>query len=335
MTKLPDFYETVAKDKAFIDVHGLTKVYDGFTAVRGIDFQVEQGEIFGFLGPNGAGKTTTINVLIGLAKLTSGAVSIAGHALSDGVTKIQAEIGVIPDDSNLYEEMDGFENLCFCGSLYGMKKAERTQRARALLDQFGLSDAAAKPFKAYSKGMKRKLTIAAGLMHHPRILFLDEPTTGIDVPSARQIRQLLAELNRQGTTIFLTTHYIEEAERLCHRIALLVEGQIVKIGSPAELMAACQQEHIIQITTGSPVTTCLEALSHHFPGIVVNRLQDDCIRLHARESQDIAPFVAWLHQRSVPVLEARLIRPSLEDAFVALTHIDVAEMKMEKEGKKR
>lgn len=171
MTDLPDFYENAAQDKAFIDVHGLIKEYDGFTAVRGIDFQVKQGEIFGFLGPNGAGKTTTINMLIGLAKLTSGSVSIAGHDLSEGITKIQAEIGVIPDESNLYDEMDGFGNLCFCGSLYGMKKAEREQRARTLLDQFGLSDAATKPFKAYSRGMKRKLTIAAGLMHQPKILF--------------------------------------------------------------------------------------------------------------------------------------------------------------------
>ena len=321
--------------ETFIEVQGLTKVYDGFTAVCGIDFRVEQGEVFGFLGPNGAGKTTTINMLIGLAKLTSGSVSIAGHSLSNGITHIQAEIGVIPDESNLYEELSGYQNLCFCGSLYGMKKAAREPRARELLDLFGLADAAAKPFKAYSRGMKRKLTIAAGLMHRPRILFLDEPTTGIDVASARQIRQLLSELNRQGTTLFLTTHYIEEAERLCHRIALLVEGSIVKTGSPQELMAACQQEHIVQITTGVPVTALLGELAGDFVDITINRLGDDCIRFHSRESRDIAPFVAWLHQRGVPVLEARLIRPTLEDAFVALTHIDVAEMKKEKEGKKR
>jgi ABC-2 type transport system ATP-binding protein len=143
----------------------------------------------------------------------------------------QGQMGIVPDESNLYDELSGFENLSFCAALYCIDKSERRERARALLEQFGLEQAGKRPFKTYSKGMKRKLTIAAGIIHRPKILFLDEPTTGIDVASARQIRSLIGELNRRGTTVFLTTHYIEEAERLCHRIAFIVGGRLVRIGA--------------------------------------------------------------------------------------------------------
>ena len=151
-----------------------------------------------------------------------GAIRIAGIDCTVIPRAAQHLIGVVPDESNLYPELTGFENLCFCAALYGLGKKEREARARELLETFGLAQAANRKFAGYSKGMKRKLTIAAGIIHQPEILFLDEPTTGIDVASARQIRQLFAGLNQAGTTIFLTTHYIEEAERLCDRIAFIV-----------------------------------------------------------------------------------------------------------------
>ncbi|HDQ44079.1 MAG TPA: ABC transporter ATP-binding protein, partial [bacterium] len=229
-------------------VRGLTKTFGPNPAVDGIDFRVWEGEIFGFLGPNGAGKTTTINMLTGLARPTSGSIFFNGTDYTSDIKKAQETIGVVPDESNLYEEMDGFDNLCFCASLYGIKKAEREQRARNLLEQFNLAEAGKKPYKSYSKGMKRKLTIAAGIIHQPNILFLDEPTTGIDVASARQIRALIKSLNETGTTIFMTTHYIEEAERLCHRIAFIVKGEIIKIGAMQDLMEDAQKEKIIQFS---------------------------------------------------------------------------------------
>lgn len=145
-------------------------------------------------------------------------------------------MGIVPDESNLYDELSGLENLCFCAALYGIEKEKRERRARELLELFGLVDAGDKPFKAYSKGMKRKLTIAAGIVHKPKNLFLDEPTTGIDVVSARHIRKMLLELNKRGTTIFLTTHYIEETERLCHRIAFIVKGKIIRRGTVRKLL---------------------------------------------------------------------------------------------------
>ncbi len=214
----------------------LVKNYEHFTAVNGVSFGIQKGEIFGFLGPNGAGKTSTINMLTGLAAVTSGTVVLNGFDYTRNVKKAQQMMGIVPDESNLYEELDGFENLTFCAALYGMRKPQREARARQLLEQFGLGEAGKKPFKAYSKGMKRKLTIAAGIIPEPPILFLDEPTTGIDVASVRQIRSLILDLNKNGMTIFLTTHYIEEAERLCQRVAFVVEGKIVRLDTIAELM---------------------------------------------------------------------------------------------------
>jgi ABC-2 type transport system ATP-binding protein len=157
-------------------------------------------------------------------------------------------IGVVPDESNLYPELTGFDNLCFCAALYGMKKDERQARAWELLKTFRLNDAANRKFGGYSKGMKRKLTIAAGIIHYPPILFLDEPTSGIDVASARQIRQLIADLHHNGTTIFLTTHYIEEAERLCERIAFITQGRVVKIDTITNLLQPIQGKNVLLIS---------------------------------------------------------------------------------------
>ena len=229
-----------------IEVKNLTKSFDDFKAVKGISFNVEKGEVFGFLGPNGAGKTTTINMLTGLAKPTSGEITISGKDGIKNIKKVQQIIGIVPDESNLYDDMSGFDNLVFCASLYGMKKEAREKKAKELLNLFSLDDTGNRPFKAYSKGMKRKLTIAAGIIHEPEILFLDEPTTGIDVESARQIRRMIKELNNNGTTIFLTTHYIEDAERLCHRIGFIVGGNVIKVSNVQKLMTEAQQENIVE-----------------------------------------------------------------------------------------
>ena len=225
----------------------MAKRFEEVQAVVDASFEVLQGELFGFLGPNGAGKTTTINMLTGLARPDAGEIRIAGIDCTRNPKAAQHLTGVVPDESNLYPELTGFDNLCFCAALYGMKKKEREARARELLDIFDLADAAGRKFAGYSRGMKRKLTIAAGIIHHPPILFLDEPTTGIDVASARQIRQLVADLHGAGTTIFLTTHYIEEAERLCGRIAFIVQGRIVRIDTVANLLQPIQGRHVMQL----------------------------------------------------------------------------------------
>ena len=172
------------KPRRLIEISRLTKSFEEVEAVSGISFDVKRGEVFGFLGPNGAGKTTTINMLTGLARPDAGTIRIAGIDCLANPKAAQHLIGVVPDESNLYPELTGYDNLCFCASLYGIEKRERRRRADHLLRQFRLHEAAHRKFSGYSKGMKRKLTIAAGIIHQPGILFLDEPTTGIDVASA-------------------------------------------------------------------------------------------------------------------------------------------------------
>jgi len=319
---------------SIIEVYSLSKQFGDFKAVKEIDFTVETGEIFGFLGPNGAGKTTTINMLTGLARPTSGTIKIAGEDGIKNIKRVQQLIGIVPDESNLYEEMSGLENLTFCASLYGMDKTKRERRAKQLLKQFGLTDTGNRSFKTYSKGMKRKLTIAAGIIHEPKILFLDEPTTGIDIESARQIRKLIKDLNEKGTTVFLTTHYIEEAERLCHRIGFIVNGRVVRIGKIENLMIDAQKEYIVEFTLGSNISSLEGTLFQAFPDFKINNIDNHRIRIKSAKSINLIPFIKFFEDAHVPVYEARSIRPSLEDVFVKITGIGIDKMKKEKEGRK-
>jgi len=316
-----------------LEASSLTKKYGDFTAVNDIDFYVGDREIFGFLGPNGAGKTTTINMLTGLAGITSGSVYLSGVNYTRETKKAQRLMGIVPDESNLYDELDGFENLTFCAALYGMEKRKREERAGRLLQQFGLAEAAKRPFKSYSKGMKRKLTIAAGIIHEPKILFLDEPTTGIDVASARQIRKLILDLNQKGTTIFLTTHYIEEAERLCHRVAFIVDGKIVRIGTIAELMKEVQQETIVQFTLDGDISQLMQAAMDRFPNFTTEILGENMLRIHSTSLIPLMPFMKFFEENNRLVFEAKMIRPSLEEVFVKVTGIELGKMKKEKEKK--
>lgn len=313
-------------------VSGLTKQFDKVTAVDDISFEVYQGELFGFLGPNGAGKTTTINVLTGLARLDSGKVTIGGIDCTRNPKAAQHLVGVVPDESNLYPELTGFDNLCFCAALYGMGKTERSKRARELLEIFNLADAADRKFQAYSKGMKRKLTLAAGIIHNPPILFLDEPTTGIDVASARQVRQIMADLHKQGTTVFLTTHYIEEAERLCERIAFIVKGNIVRVDQTENLLKPVQGKNMLLLSVSDSGEDNLNALVTVFPNCIFDSIIEGQIRVQSEETIIIGPLVRLLEERGIQVTEARRHQPSLEDIFVEVTGIEAGSMQKDKEG---
>ncbi len=314
-----------------VSVRNLKKMYGDVTAVNGISFDIRRGEIFGLLGPNGAGKTSTINMIIGLSRPTAGDITVDGIDVRKQTKKAQALMGIVPDESNLYNEMDGFDNLCFCAALYGIRKAEREPRARELLEQFRLSEAGKRPFKAYSKGMRRKLTIAAALIHSPKILFLDEPTTGIDVESSRQIRDMIVDLKRQGTTILLTTHYIEEAERICNRIAFLANGQIVASGTVPELMDRVTHGHAIRFVTGENAESLAPELQARFEGNVVTINPDQSLVMVSENRLSLLPVMQFFHDKGIDVYEARELRPSLEDAFVELTGIESSVMKKEKE----
>jgi ABC-2 type transport system ATP-binding protein len=314
-----------------IEVSELTKRFNNVTAVDRISFIVGQGELFGFLGPNGAGKTTTINILTGLARPDSGTIRISGLDCTRNPKAAQHLIGIVPDESNLYPELSGFDNLCFCASLYGIPKSKHQTFARELLETFGLQEAADRKFADYSKGMKRKLTIAAGIIHHPQILFLDEPTTGIDVASARQIRQLIAELHRSGTTIFLTTHYIEEAERLCERIAFIVKGQIVQVDTVASLLQPIQERKAMMISVPNIANDLCNKLADAFPDYEIRAVLTGQVRVESVDTINIGPLVRFIEDQGAEVTEARRLRPSLEEIFVRVTGIELDVMRREEE----
>ncbi len=319
-----------------LEIAGLRKDYGDIEAVRGLDLTLHFGEIFGLLGPNGAGKTSTINMITGLVKPTSGSISLKGIDCIAHVKRIQGDIGVVPDESNLYDELSGFDNLVFCASLYGMRKAVREQRATELLETFSLSDTGKRPFKAYSKGMKRKLTIAAAIMHQPPVLFLDEPTTGIDVESARQIRLLIKSLNRKGTTIMLTTHYLEEAQRLCGRIAFIARGRIVKTGTVDELLGGLRSDHLLHLTVGGQADQLAAMLHQHHPSLRCTEKGTHVVEISSDSPVELHPITAFLSGHGFPVYEARRVEPTLEDVFIAVTGINAGELESrEKGGRKR
>jgi ABC-2 type transport system ATP-binding protein len=269
-----------------------------------------------------------------MAKVTSGKILYKGTDLTKNIKKAQELIGVVPDESNLYDEMSGFDNLCFCGALYGLTKKVRENKAHQLLELFQLKEAANKKFKAYSKGMKRKLTIAAALIHKPEILFLDEPTSGIDVASVRQIRNMIKELNEKGTTIFLTTHYIEEAERLCHRVAYINKGKIIKNDSVDNLIADSNTTNGVEIRfepVNERYTKIMHDLKNQFPGFKCMPVNDNTLKITSENTIDIAPVVSFLSKEGLFIYEARLLKPSLEEAFVKATGIEMDVLKKEKE----
>ena len=216
-----------------IEAQRLTRYYNGLCAVDHISFSVDPGEVFGFLGPNGAGKTTTIKMLTGQLRPSEGSAKVAGWDVVSERDQMKSEIGVVFEFQNLYERLSGRDNLSFFARVYGLPGG----RVEEVLALTSLTDRAGDKVKNYSNGMKQRLLIARGLLHSPQVLFLDEPTRGLDPGVARDIRAIIAGLGDQGVTIFLTTHYMEEADRLSDRVAISHEGRIAAIGTPAELKA--------------------------------------------------------------------------------------------------
>ncbi len=217
-----------------IQVQELTRDYNGTRAVDHISFTVEAGEIFGFLGPNGAGKTTTIKMLTGQLRPTEGSARVAGCNILRERDQLKPQIGVVFEYQNVYERLSARDNLNFMAGLYGVPKS----RVQAVLEQVGLADRARERIKQYSNGMKQRLLIARALLHEPKVLFLDEPTRGLDPGMARDVRRIVRTLAEDGLTVFLTTHYMEEAEQLCRRVAILDQGRIVALDTPENLKAA-------------------------------------------------------------------------------------------------
>jgi ABC-2 type transport system ATP-binding protein len=238
-----------------IEVENLSRTFNSLRAVDNISFSVDAGEIFGFLGHNGAGKTTTIRMLSGQLRPTSGRSRVAGCDIVTEQQRLKPLIGVVSEHQNLYERMSGRENLEFAARLYG----QDTQRVDAALEQVDLLARASDKVQHYSNGMKQRLLIARAILHGPQIVFLDEPTRGLDPIVGREIRRLIVDMSKQGVTIFLTTHYMEEADQLCDRVAFLSEGRIVALDSPGNLKTAHGQHRVnVSLDNGEFLSVALD-----------------------------------------------------------------------------
>ncbi|MFW6111234.1 MAG: ATP-binding cassette domain-containing protein [Thermoproteota archaeon] len=300
-----------------IQTEDLYKRFNGVQAVDGVSFKVREGEVFGFLGPNGAGKTTTVRMITGLIKPDSGTAWINGKNVREVPTEVKEEIGIAPEVSNAYVDMDGWQNMMFMGELYGIPSRRREKRTESLLGLFGLWDRRNSKVRGYSKGMQRRLILAMGMIHDPPILFLDEPTSGLDVQSRRLIKRRIRELNREGKTIFLTTHDIPVANELCDRVAVINHGRIAAIDTPEKLKKTIQETQSVEVGFEEEISSSpLEELDQ------AERVEKrgDKYRIYTPHPVEMVKTLFTLAEKeNLRMLSIRTVGPSLEDAFVELT----------------
>ena len=314
-----------------IAVEDLTKYYgragSSILAVDHINFSVQQGEIFGFLGPNGAGKSTTQRMLTTLLTPTEGHIRINGHDLAQDAYPAKRQIGLVPEESNVYTELTAWNNLMFTASLYRVPRSERAARAQELLETFGLWEKRDVKAENFSKGMRRRLSIAMAIIHKPALLFLDEPTPGLDAQSARAIQEMIRRLNEAGTTVFLTTHQIEEANQLCDRVAIINHGQIAAIDTPEKLKAAFRRVQSVEIALErSPAKSPAEPLAESGEGLaalpgVMNQVKvGDKWRLYTEDPSALLPqIIDYARDNGLRVISLNTLGPSLEYVFLEIT----------------
>jgi ABC-2 type transport system ATP-binding protein len=301
-----------------ISVVRLERAFDEVRAVQGVDLEVAEGEIYAFLGPNGAGKTTTVRMLTTLLRPTAGSAKVAGHDVVKEAREVRRTIGVALQEAALDPLMSGRELIRLQATLQGIPPTEGRRRADALLERVGLTDAADRRIGGYSGGMQRRLDLAAALVHEPRVLFLDEPTTGLDPVSRRTIWEEVRALNDAGTTVFLTTQYLEEADQLADNVAIIDNGRIVAEGSPTSLKADIGHPHIsLQLEEGSVAAAeraCAE-IGRLLPPVDGRTVQVEV----AGGAADIPRVVRALDEAGVGVGSLELVHPTLDDVFVAKT----------------
>lgn len=307
-----------------IEVSHLTKQFDTMTVLNDVNFSVSEGETFGYLGPNGAGKTTTIRILTGISLPTSGTAKIFGKDIIREKIEARKQIGIVHETSNVYDDLTAWQNLMFTAELYTVRKSERENRGRELLDLFGLWERRNDNVRSFSKGMKRRLTLAMGLINNPRLLFLDEPTSGLDVQSNLIIRDVIRDLNSHGVTVFLTTHNIEEANLTCDRVAIINKGHIAAIDSPERLKNTIQSVQSIEVGFDSVVPHLIDYI-RQIPKINEVRKEGDKFRLFTEDpSSAISAVIEAANNNNVRVLSMTTFGPSLEDVFIKLTGLDVS-----------
>jgi ABC-2 type transport system ATP-binding protein len=300
-----------------IEAGHLFKRFGAVTAVNDVGFTVREREIFGFLGPNGAGKTTTTRMLTGVIPPDNGTATILGHDIQSAPVLAKQGFGVVPETSNAYTDLTAWQNLMLMGELYGLPRALAEKRSSDLLGMVGLVERKDQKVQAYSKGMKQRLILTMALIHEPELLFLDEPTSGLDVQSTQMILTLLRDLNQQGTTIFLTTHNMEEANRLCHRVGIIRAGKMVAIDAPEKLKTAIDRVHKIEVSFEREVPG--DALAGLEGVIEISHTGDKWQVTTQNKDLTIRSLVTFGQQNGVAIVTLNTIAPSLDDAFLRLT----------------
>ena len=296
--------------------------YGDHRAVDHIDFDVQSGEVFGFLGPNGAGKTTTQRMLTGVLPPTEGSAWVLDHDMAEDPVAAKEHVGVVPEVANPYMEMSGWENMMFAGELYGLDGRRSRRRTEELLHDFELWKRRTDAAKRYSKGMRQRLMLAMALLHEPQVLFLDEPTAGLDVSSQRAIRHKVQKLASQSVAIFYTTHNIEEANMLCDRVAIIREGRIVALDSPERLKSAFTGSQSVEVSFSDAVEP--DQLGD-IPRVTHVEKQGDKLRLYAASPGSVAMYVVqFARERNLEIHSLNTLGPSLEEVFMALSRGDPA-----------
>jgi ABC-2 type transport system ATP-binding protein len=301
-----------------ISVQNLSKRFGALQAVDRISFEVSQGELFGFLGPNGAGKTTTISMISGLLRPDEGSVTIGEYDLWNSPRQAKRCIGLVPQEIALYEEFSARENLMFWGGLYDLSRAELKKGIDEILQRVGLAERAREPVSRFSGGMKRRLNLAAGLVHRPRVLLLDEPTVGIDPQARNAILEIIRDIARQGTTIVFTTHHLEEAEKLCDRIAIMDHGRILQTGSVRELAKVVGDRDVITLRgrfSADELKQCLKEA----PVDVLSVGDQSATLSLTGDHYGLASLVERMGKAGIELVDVSVQKPTLESVFLKLT----------------
>ncbi|MBE0684246.1 MAG: ATP-binding cassette domain-containing protein [Anaerolineales bacterium] len=304
-----------------LHVQNLVKNYGDFKAVKGVSFDIEEGEIFSLLGPNGAGKTTTISMLSTLYTPTSGDATIGGHSITKDPMGVRGIIGVVPQDLALYEDLTARENLIFWGQMYNLSGKSLTTRVDEVLEQIGLTDKAKDRVKTYSGGMKRRVNIGVGLLHKPRLLFMDEPTVGIDPQSRRAILDTVKDLSKQGMTLLYTTHYMEEAEELSNRVGIFDHGEMIAIGTQKELTQQVGEAETLILHVGeNDDSEALAKTLKDIQGVQQATAVDHEVSIVCAEAEDVlAAVVTKANDRGIKIRSIDIREPNLEAVFLHLT----------------
>jgi len=300
-------------------VEDLQKSYGDNHAVRGVSFRVARGEIFGLLGPNGAGKTTTISMLTGLFPPDSGTVTVDGLDLKTQLTAVKAKLGLVPQDLALYPTLSARQNLTFFGQIYGLRGKQLTSRVKEVLEMIGLTDKADKAVETYSGGMKRRVNIGAGLLHKPEVLFLDEPTVGVDPQSRNAIFENVEALNREGMTVIYTTHYMEEAQRLCHRVGIIDTGKVIALDTPSALIRSLGGGIVLLGVAEEQAEALVEQVTR-LPAVKAATLTGGQIKIESHRVQEALMGALDLANRlDTRLTSLEILEPNLESVFLHLT----------------